>query len=160
MIPRFPRASGLSKRTWMSIFISVIVATAFAAPSVASATVLSPAAVSHSARALSEDATQPCDGVNPNEGEIFERCTTTGPDSDWVGTSCSQGMNYEAGTHFNVYAAVDGCFVRVWIHQYTYPKDETEGWSYCFSGGNAYQQTPSQYDDPENIFVSANTSGC
>jgi hypothetical protein len=88
----------------------------------------------------------------------FWRCTGATEGSPWVGSSCNVN-NYNAGTSYNVYAWDNACGDRVWLHQYTYPKDVDKGWSYCISPGSI-GVTPTQYRNPQNIEVVSNTAKC
>jgi hypothetical protein len=94
----------------------------------------------------------------PNSGEEFDRCTG----ATWAGTSCQQNLNYN-GAHgpFNVLAAHNGCFVRVWLHQDAWNGHNWgSGWSYCIPGGAFDIAIPSSFQHPLNIYVSSNSSSC
>jgi hypothetical protein len=85
------------------------------------------------------------------------RCTGSSPASRWVGSSCSQG-EYNAGTFYNVYGAINECSTRVWLHEFYYPQDVNNGWAACLQPG--YAQPFSSPLFPENIMVSANPAPC
>jgi hypothetical protein len=85
----------------------------------------------------------------------FWRCTGT----SWVSIGCSPSEN-NAGTEFNVLSEGNDCIYRVWLHQYTYPKYESSGWTACIAPGAYYNVIPAQYQHPENIQISSNETFC
>ena len=130
----------------------VIVAAAAAFPSSASASESTPRAVSAaSATSLAPDAlcTSP-----PNNG-VFDYCNH----SSWVGIACSTNVNHN-GTNgvFNVYYVQNGCFMRVWLHEYA--DWSAGGWSYCISPQAYDTAVPAAYQHPLNIYVSSNPDAC
>jgi hypothetical protein len=102
-------------------------------------------------------ATIPCGDDALPTGFEFWRCTGSSATATFVGSSCNLG-EYNAGSHYNVWAFVNNCNGRVWLHQYTYPTDTTSGWSICTGPAHAgfFPGNP----EPENIMVSANTASC
>jgi hypothetical protein len=90
----------------------------------------------------------------------FFRCTGLDESASWVGSSCNTG-NYNAGSGgaYNVSKWVNDCNTRVWLHQFTSPKDATSGWSYCASP-NENGTPPAQDVNPENIQVVSNADPC
>ena len=100
-------------------------------------------------------------GLNLAERE-FWRCTGTSLTSPWVGSTCTPG-EYNAGTNYNVFWAINNCADRVWLHELTYP-DFTEygGFAYCVNPGPEAVWIPAAGDSdfPENIQVTDNDSPC
>ncbi|NUP49664.1 MAG: hypothetical protein HOW97_20490 [Catenulispora sp.] len=117
------------------------------------------AVVATSAAAYAASATVPCIDMNGySTATQFWRCTGPDATSRWVGSSCNVGQ-YNAGTYYNVYGAINPCGKRVWLHQYTYPNDVNNGWAVCVNDDGAwYVYTPAIF--PENIQVSTNTASC
>jgi hypothetical protein len=141
------------RRTAIAIATAICMGAAFTAATTAPASARSVQTSTQSA------ATGDCsDGNGIGSSGLFYRCTGTSPSSEWVGSSCGEG-NYNAGSEYNVYIAFNTCDTRVWLHQFPYPKDENSGWSFCATIGIS-DQMPSEYQHPENIFVSANSSQC
>lgn len=55
---------------------------------------------------------------------------------------------------------VNGCNVRIWLHQLPYPDYVNDGgWVYCVSPMSA-GAIPSADDNPQNIQVTTNSSAC
>lgn len=103
-------------------------------------------------------ASGPCtDGNGYTGATLFWRCTGGSATSRFVGSSCNQG-EYNAGTNYNVWGAINLCGTRVWLHQFKYPKDQTSGWSICIAPLTA--TVFSVGETPQNIMVSANTASC
>jgi hypothetical protein len=153
------RISGAYRKPLITLGASFITVAAFAIfPATASATSASPAAVSATSAYTSGARVASICNNPPNSGEEFDRCTG----SAWLGTSCAQNQNYN-GTNgpFNVLAAHNGCFVRVWLHQDPWNGSNWgNGWTHCIAGGTYDQIVPSQYQHPLNIYVSSNSSSC
>lgn len=152
--------SGAYRKALLAIGASLITVAAVAAfPAAASATSASPAAVSATAVHQSVSVSVPSICYDPpNAGEVFERCTGT----TWGGISCGQNANYN-GTNgpWNVLAAHNGCFVRVWLHQDDWNGSNWgSGWTYCIAPGAYDTIVPSAYAHPLNIYVSSNSSSC
>jgi hypothetical protein len=103
--------------------------------------------------------TIPCGDDAVPTGEDFWRCTGSSETAEFVGSSCAEG-EYNAGSYYNVWAWVNNCPARVWLHQYTYPKDGTSGWSVCIAPDSLGYWSPPANPEPENIMVSANTASC
>jgi hypothetical protein len=141
-------------KTVFSSCASIIAVAAFAAlPATASATTASPAAATASTTTA---ATAFSCYPPPNVGSQFEYCNG----SRWVDSMpCYANTNYN-GTNgtFNVYHARNGCFWRVWLHQYT--DWWNHGWAYCISPSAYYVTPPSAYQHPYNIYISSNPSSC
>lgn len=105
-------------------------------------------------------ATGPCSDSNGfTASTSFWRCTGPNPSSRWVASSCAQGQ-YNAGTSYNVYGAVNFCGTRVWLHEFTYPQDVNNGWSICFAPNSNAEAVLSIPVFPENIMVSNNPTSC
>ncbi len=104
-------------------------------------------------------ATIPCGDDAVPTGYEFWRCTGSSETAKFVGSSCTEG-EYNAGSYFNVWAWVNNCYTRVWLHEYKYPKDVTSGWAICIPGGYLGYWSPSANPEPENIMVSANAAYC
>ena len=98
--------------------------------------VTAPAVVASSAAAYAASASSGyCSNFNGYSGAAdFWRCTGTAASSQWVGSSCNPG-EYNSGTYYNIYGAINLCGTRVWLHEYTYPTDTESGWSECVSSG-------------------------
>lgn len=93
----------------------------------------------------------------------FMRCTSPSVDGTWASVGCTANRNYNilTGTPpFNVYAAANACGFRVWLHQYGYPRDTDQGWSYCIPPHGFVNSVPSFAVNPDNIFVSDNPAPC
>jgi hypothetical protein len=56
-----------------------------------------------------------------------------------------------------IYYVTSHCGTRVWLHQYV--NWQNHGWSWCVSP-LAAKPVPSQYENPLNIYISANGSPC
>jgi hypothetical protein len=150
--------NGAYGKPLFTVCASIITVAAFTAfPVAASATSAHPAAVSTAAYASAPSIPSLCYNP-PNSGEEFDRCTGT----TWAGTGCEQNENYN-GTNgpFNVLAAHNGCFVRVWLHQDDWNGSNWgNGWTYCIAPGAYDTIVPSAYQHPLNIYVSSNSSSC
>jgi hypothetical protein len=101
----------------------------------------------------------PCGDDAVPTGNDFYRCTGSSETAAFVGSSCAEG-EYNAGSYYNVWAWVNNCSTRVWLHEYTYPTDTTSGWAICIPGGYLGYWSPPANPEPENIMVSANTAYC
>lgn len=161
-----------ARQILFAVGIAVCLAAAFAVAGVAQASAQpkapSPAVVSApittamltKAAAASSDC---ADGIGLSSAtREFWRCTGTSATSTYVGSSCTPN-EYNAKTEYNMYAAINDCLTRVWVHQYMYPKDTTAGWTICFGPpGNASSiQTLKTADvHPQNIMVSNNPLSC
>jgi hypothetical protein len=142
------------RRIVFGMFASVLMAVAFGASSAAApASAASLATASASAAPLATAASA-CDTFG-DPYPAFWRCTGT----SWVAIGCSPSEN-NAGSAFNVLSEGNDCIYRVWLHQYTYPKDETSGWTACIAPGTYYATIPTKYQHPENIMISNNTAFC
>lgn len=169
-MPRLPR-------TILAIGAAACMAAAFAAamtaPASAQTTTSAPVTITapfagaaltsavtlHTAAASSQDC---ANGVGYTGLEGFWRCTGTSATSPWVGSSCAPG-EYNAGSYYNVYLAVNFCAYRVWLHEYKYPADVNNGWAVCVSPylDSGYELSLNAgYQHPENIMVSNNTAAC
>ena len=117
------------------------------------------AVVATSAAAYTASDSVPCLDMNGYDNTpSFWRCTGPDESSRWVGSSCSAG-EYNAGTYYNVYGAINQCGRRVWLHEYTYPADVNNGWAVCVNDdGNWYVYPGGVF--PENIMVSTNPDPC
>jgi hypothetical protein len=108
-------------------------------------------------------ASGPCSDLNGyNAATLFWRCTGSSPTSQLVGSSCNQG-EYNAGTNYTVWGAINICSTRVWLHQDYFPADETSGWSICIPPNFADPITQWEFpvgESPRNIMVSANSANC
>jgi hypothetical protein len=126
------------------------------------ATAPTTAVIATSAAAYAASATVACLDLNGyNNTNEFWRCTGPDETSQWVGSSCNVD-EYNAGSSYNVYGAINMCGKRVWLHEYTYPADTSPtnpGWAVCVNDDGAwYQYTGGIF--PKNIMVSANTAAC
>ena len=100
----------------------------------------------------------PCtDGNGFTNSTSFWRCTGSDPTSRWVASSCAQGQ-YNAGTFYNVYGAINNCSTRVWLHEFTYPQYVNNGWSICIAPH--FNPVFAAGEFPENIMVSGNNASC
>ena len=102
------------------------------------------------------------DGKGLGSTTEFYRCTGDLETSVWVGSSCAQN-EYNAGSYYNVYAVMNYCSTRVWLHAETYPDDESGGWTYCvppYGFPDANEDIPSADVHPANIQVTANKNNC
>jgi hypothetical protein len=153
--------NGTYRKTLVALGASVITVAALAIfPAAASATSASPAAVSATATSAYTSGARVSSicSTPPNSGEEFDRCTGT----TWAPTSCQQNQNYN-GTNgpFNVLAAHNGCFVRVWLHQDPWNGSNWgNGWTKCIPGGTYDLSVPPQFQHPLNIYVSGNSNPC
>lgn len=103
----------------------------------------------------------PCGSNTPINNIQFFRCTTNTQTGSLVAGDCNIGQNYNVNNApFNVYAAYNYCFVRVWLHQAT--NWQQGGWAYCINPKDLgpYQETPAQFQHPDNIYISSNEDGC
>ena len=149
-----------TKRALLAIAGAVAIITAFAVPATpASAT------VTHTSAAAITSASAvvvPCGSSTPPNHIQFFRCTTNSQTGSLVAGDCNIGQNYNVNNApFNVYAAYNYCLVRVWLHQQT--NWSQGGWSYCINPPDVfgpYQQTPPQFQHPDNIYISSNESAC
>jgi len=57
-------------------------------------------------------------------------------------------------------ATVNGCPVRVWMHEYPNGLYQHKGWGYCVSPIDEVVSVPEQYRKPENIQITSNRSNC
>ena len=142
-----------------AIAAACLMGSAVAAAPVASASTAPYAISAGTARA---DASGPCLKALPPNGAWY-RCTTTSYSGGWVRALCNPGQNYNATNGpFNVYAALNACGYRVWLHQYT--DWQNHGWSLCTSpetnGVANYYQVSSGYEHPMNIYISSTQSAC
>jgi hypothetical protein len=98
------------------------------------------------------------DGDGLTDSPLFYRCTGGAISSKWVGSSCSPGQ-YDAETNYTVWATINQCHTRVWLHQYTYPEYTLPaGWAMCIPPNSFYELGLAV--SPENIMVSDNTASC
>ncbi len=88
---------------------------------------------------------------------MFWRCTGGYPTSKWVGSSCTPG-EYNAGTNYTIWGAINHCGTRVWLHQLKYPEDQTSGWAMCIPRVSSWNFGVGL--SPQNIMVSTNSAGC
>ncbi len=72
--------------------------------------------------------------------------------------ACNQGSNYNYPA-IPITSAENECGVRVWLHEYPNPQDQTSGWAYCVNRGGPHS-IPLSRSDPQNIYISKNTSPC
>jgi hypothetical protein len=153
------------RRIVFGMFASVLMAVAFGASSAAApasaaaqatarASAAAQATASASAAPLATAAASACDTFS-DPFPAFWRCNGT----SWVPIGCSPSEN-NAGSVFNILSEGNDCVYRVWLHQYTYPKDETSGWTACIAPGTYYNVIPTEYQHPENIMISGNTAFC
>jgi hypothetical protein len=152
------------RRIVFGMFASVLMAVAFGASSAAApASAASLATASASAAPLAtasasaaplSTAASACNTFG-DPYPAFWRCTGT----SWVAIGCSPSEN-NAGSAYNVLSEGNDCIYRVWLHQYTYPKDETSGWTACIAPGAYYATIPTKYQHPGNIMISGNTAFC
>jgi hypothetical protein len=107
-------------------------------------------------------ATIPCYDSTFSGAAEFWRCTGDSETSTMVGSSCSVSEQ-NAATYYNVYAALNLCTGRVWLHQNKYTSGTPAGWAVCIAyyglPEGAYQYWGYNLE-PKNIQVSANTAYC
>jgi hypothetical protein len=72
--------------------------------------------------------------------------------------ACTPQTNYDLTGSETMLTADNGCQDRVWLHQFV-NYGNNHGWAYCISAG-ANVAVPSQFSNPRNIFISANTAPC
>lgn len=146
----------ISKAKLMALLAILVTMVAFAVPAAS-------AAAAPRSRVPAAAAT-PCSNTSfQNDG--FNRCTSNSPSGSWSGLTCAMNTNVNANGNspFNVYAAGNGCPVRVWLHQ---NKDwaTAGGWTFCISPvnftGSFWATIPTQYQHPLNIYFSSNQAGC
>jgi hypothetical protein len=142
------------RRIVFGMLASALMAVAFGASSAAApASAASLATAPASAASLATTASACATFSDPYPA--FWRCTGT----SWQAIGCSPAEG-NAGSAFNVLFAANDCIYRVWLHQYTYPKDETSGWSACIAPETWYSTIPAKYEHPANIQISSNTAFC
>lgn len=142
---------------------TIAVATSAGAANAANTATSTVVATSFASYAASASASGPCtDGDGFSDGVTdFWRCTGSAANSRWVGSTCNEG-EYNAGSYYNVYGAINECGDRVWLHEYTYPDDtnpSNPGWAVCVSPDGGGLVAPDGIF-PENIVVSANPANC
>jgi hypothetical protein len=142
------------RRIVFGMFASVLMAVAFGASSAAAPASAAPLATASASAAPLATAASACDTFS-DPYPAFWRCTGT----SWQAIGCSPSEG-NAGSAFNVLYAANDCIYRVWLHQYTYPKDETSGWSACIAPETWYSTIPAKYEHPGNIQISSNTAFC
>lgn len=152
--------NGRFRKSLFAFCASVATVAAFSALPATGAAAATTQAAAPAVSGLASAAAAPASvcSVAPNPGEEFDRCTGT----QWAATSCVQNRNYNVGNGpFNVLAAHNGCFVRVWLHQLVWNgSDWGNGWTKCISGGAENQSIDPQFQHPDNIYVSTNSSPC
>lgn len=141
------------------LFLALSVGTTTAhASSATGATAQSPQSAAAEQVYRQQAAAGPCTDGNGFSGATqFWRCTGSSASSRFVGSSCNQGQ-YNAGTNYNVWGAINLCPTRVWLHQLKFPAYQSGGYAICVGPGFAGQFSVGEF--PQNIMVSSNRANC